>query len=934
MNKNESTSTASELSSSATTNQSSTSSPSVATASNSGTTEMMKENSAFSQQIPRILQNFLLVWLDTNFDESKEDFQRSIQLIRNIVASITTFKDVEQCVDFISDIEDEKVFLIVTDSIGRHLISDVEIHTWTQLNSIYVLDDRSSTYEQYAHVTSKVSGVYTQIEPICETLKVHLGHCDRAMISMSFNGIDPLFMYTQLFKEALLEIEDDDDKSIRELIEYCRLQGNIHKDDIDKFEREYHQHRPIWWYTTPYFIYSMLNRALRLMDVDIILKMSFFIRHLHKDIEALYCEQQSTKTYVTPFRVFRGQGLSSDDFEKMKKTKGGLMSFNNFLSTSLERQVSFVFADSIAISKDSKSLGVLFVMTIDPKICETSSVPFVDVKNVGSFGDNEQEILFSTHSIFRIDGIEHIPDDNTDRLWEINLTLVGNDNHDLVKLTSQLRRELTWTKGWSRFGDILIRAGKSSKAEHLYRTLLRESSSEKERAHYNVQLGRVYYYTGEYSKALVSYEQVLEIRKIDLSPNYHELAFYYNNIGLVYCCTGEYSKSLASHERSLEIKKLAASPNDSELAISYHNMAGVYYKMGDYSKALLYYEKDLKISEIALPSNHPSLAVTYNNIGLVYANIGEYSKALESHERSLKIKKIVLPPNHPDLASSYNCIGELYFKMGQCSEALSWYQRSFEIIKIALPPNHPDLAFCYNNIGCVYSDMGEYLKAQSAYERSLEIRKKVLPSNHPSLATSYNNIGLLHMKMGEYSKALLLHQKALGIYEMALPQNHPSLATVYNNIGDVYKKMGKYSNALSWYERSLEVTKIALSPNHPDLAVSYNNIGLLYNNMGEYSKALSLLEQSLEITKIALPSNNPGVACCYNNIGGVFMQMGKYSKALPWFEQALEMKKITLPPNHPSLSTSYLNISVLYDNMGEHSKALLYFEMARNIRRP
>ncbi|CAF5112069.1 unnamed protein product, partial [Rotaria socialis] len=47
------------------------------------------------------------------------------------------------------------------------------------------------------------------------------------------------------------------------------------------------------------------------MDVEVIVKMNFFIRHLHKEIERLHREQQqqqlSTKTPPTCFRVFRGQ---------------------------------------------------------------------------------------------------------------------------------------------------------------------------------------------------------------------------------------------------------------------------------------------------------------------------------------------------------------------------------------------------------------------------------------------------------------------------------------------------------------------------------------------------------------------------------------------------------------------------------------------------
>ncbi|CAF4330703.1 unnamed protein product, partial [Rotaria sordida] len=101
--------------------------------------------------------------------------------------------------------------------------------------------------------------------------------------------------YTQLLKEALLEIEDDDRKSIKDLVTYCREQEDITEDQIKLIEREYRDHTPIWWYTAPYFMYSMLNRGLRQMDVDIILKMGFFIRHLHQHITDLYHEQQNSK---------------------------------------------------------------------------------------------------------------------------------------------------------------------------------------------------------------------------------------------------------------------------------------------------------------------------------------------------------------------------------------------------------------------------------------------------------------------------------------------------------------------------------------------------------------------------------------------------------------------------------------------------------------
>ncbi|CAF1494736.1 unnamed protein product [Rotaria sordida] len=803
------------------------------TASSVSTTTMGR-SAVLPQPARRIIQNFLLVWLDAAFDESKENYKTSIQHLRDIVATITIFTDADQCVDFLSDIQDEKVFMIVSGALAQYIVP--EIQALPQLYSVYVFCDNPSVYEHWIKIIPKVKGVYTQIEPICEALQIDCKNCDRSMISFSFNRIDPLFMYTQLLKETFLEIDDDDDKAVKEFVDYCRLQGDINANHLDKIEQEYRLHTPIWWYTGPFFMYSMLNRGLRQMDVEIILKMGFFIRHLHQHIENLRREQESTNTTTnTPFQVFRGQNLSLENFEKMKKTKGGLMSFNNFLSTSRNRNVSL---ELYARPADHNSVGILFDMTIDPTLCATPLSPFIDVKNVGFFEDEEEEILFTTHTVFRIDGIQPIDEDNTDRRWEVKLTLVSNDDHELNTLTKHIRQELGCTTAWSRLGDILIKLGESPKAEQLYQILLQKASSDKERSEYNLQLGSVYDNMGEYSKALSSYERSLEIQKIAFSPNHPSLASTYHNIGTVYYNMGEYSKARSLLERSLEIQKIALPPNHLDFANFYNNIGMVYYNMGEYSKALSsvyqdmgenskalkYYEKNLQFKQKTLPPNHPDLASTYNQIGLVYYNMGEYSKALSSYERALEICKIALPPNHPNLAASYNNIGMVYYNMGEYSKALSSYEQSLEIKKIALPSNHPDLADSYNNIGYLYNKMGDYSKALSSHERSLEIRKVALPMNHPVLAYSYDNIGLVYKNLLENTKALVFCQKALDIRQTSLTADHPDLATSYNSNGLVYESIGKYSKALSFYQKALEIRERVLPTTHPDITESKTNI--------------------------------------------------------------------------------------------------------------
>ena len=124
-------------------------------------------------------------------------------------------------------------------------------------------------------------------------------------------------------KEILLTIEFEQ-QHIKEFIDYCRAafaDNEKELENIDKFEQKYRDETPIWWYTYECFLYPMLNRALRMIDVDIIIKMGFFIGDLHRHIEKLHKEQFGNHQTGKTFTVYRGQGLSKTDFDQTEKNK-------------------------------------------------------------------------------------------------------------------------------------------------------------------------------------------------------------------------------------------------------------------------------------------------------------------------------------------------------------------------------------------------------------------------------------------------------------------------------------------------------------------------------------------------------------------------------------------------------------------------------------
>ncbi|CAF4231952.1 unnamed protein product, partial [Adineta steineri] len=561
---------------------------------------------------------------------------------------------------------------------------------------------------------------------------------------------------------------------------------------INEFEREYRPKKAIWWYTRECFTYKMLNEALRMLDADMIINMGFFIRHVHQHIQHLY-KQQVSSYERKPFVVYRGQGFMKSDFEKLQKAKGGLISFNNFLSTSKNEKVSLSFARNASTKPDM--VGILFIMSIDPCL---QSTPFASIKEESYFKE-ENEILFSMHTVFQVGAIKQM--DNNNQVYQVELQLTSDDDHQLRTLTDRIQEEVGSTTGWRKLGKLLLTIDEFDKAEELYNVLLEQTSDEDEKSLYYGCLGHVKHEQGDCEKAIWYYEQGLDIKQKLLPSNHLLLATSYSNIGSVHNNKGDYATALSFYEKALEIKQKSLPSNHPSLAISYNNISGVYNNMGDYSKALTFYEKELEICHETLSSHHPLLATLYNNIGGVYKDMREYSRALSSYEKALQIRHESLPSDHPSLASSYSNVGNVYAIMGEYSKALSSYEKALEIRQKSIPSNHLLLATSYNNIGSVHNNMGDYTTALSFYEKALEICQEDLPS----LATTYNHIGFVYHNMGEYSKAFSLYEKALEIRQKALPSNHPSLAISYNNIGGVYKDMGEYSKALSSYEKALEI---------------------------------------------------------------------------------------------------------------------------------
>ena len=132
----------------------------------------------------KMVQNVLLIWLDNNINVKNEDCRNTVTQLRRVVNDINTFTDGEECIQFIDTINDNNVCMIISGSLGQHIVP--RVHNMSQVDSIFIFCGNKKHHEQWTKEWSKIKGVFTEITPICEALKQASQQCEQNAISISF----------------------------------------------------------------------------------------------------------------------------------------------------------------------------------------------------------------------------------------------------------------------------------------------------------------------------------------------------------------------------------------------------------------------------------------------------------------------------------------------------------------------------------------------------------------------------------------------------------------------------------------------------------------------------------------------------------------------------------------------------------------------------
>ncbi|CAF4076503.1 unnamed protein product, partial [Adineta steineri] len=306
------------------------------------------------------------------------------------------------------------------------------------------------------------------------------------------------FLFIQLFLDILLRmtpLPTDKDEFIVECMKAYKNQANTLQ-DIQDFSEYYEPKLSLFWYSRQTFLYPLVNKALRLENIDILYLSRFFMR----DIRDQLVLRQHTKSV----KVYRGQVMSLNEIIQLKSLFFGdptittstdvrprdiYIAFKSFLSTSLKKSVAELYVAGQPVPGECL---VLFKINADPTVCDQSN-SFAEL-GTSSAIENEEEVVFMLNSIFRITDIHE-----EESKYIITLELCNNNDHTFKSVFESLKKDYggevagyETEANLNSFATVLFNMKKYDLADKFFRRLYNElPPSHRDRARCCHNIGNV-----------------------------------------------------------------------------------------------------------------------------------------------------------------------------------------------------------------------------------------------------------------------------------------------------------------------------------------------------------------------------------------------------------------------------------------------------------
>lgn len=256
-----------------------------------------------------------------------------------------------------------------------------------------------------------------------------------------------------------------------------------------------------------------------------------------------------------------------------------------------------------------------------------------------------------------------------------------------------------------------------------------------------------------------------------------------NKLGILYFYQGNYPRAIDQYEQALEYLH-----GPKAVGTCQNNLALAREANGDLRGAL---EAMFgAVEQFKLLDDSRRISFAFGNLSTFYRKLEEFDNAIKYARNSLEVLPESSDPESK--ASATAQLGLAEEMAGNYAAALSGYQESLAIAREAGLLQEQALAL--NNIANLYSKKGENRKAEERYREAFEIYVQIGIKKKQAVILS--NLASLKLEENQPGEAIDLLEKAKELAET--DGDLPHLTTIYKNLAAVYESNGQPEEALRY----------------------------------------------------------------------------------------------------------------------------------------
>jgi tetratricopeptide (TPR) repeat protein len=371
------------------------------------------------------------------------------------------------------------------------------------------------------------------------------------------------------------------------------------------------------------------------------------------------------------------------------------------------------------------------------------------------------------------------------------------------KYVNLLRNEL---------GVLLQHVGDYKKANDLFRSAF-SSLNFKDDPKLNpsliLNIGNNYYETGEFTKAIQYFQDLLEWSEQFDDAHYKMIACI--SLGDVHSELGYVEDSFKYLDHAI------VEENSKYHAAKLFHIGKNFHKLGQLQKAFDTFNESLAISKGL--NDERGMVGSASNIGVMLREAGQIEEAFKyreyTYELNLKLNR------KGEIAKDIIELGILHFMQGNLEKA----ERMFlDALELTLPiGKKQSTILAYRELGIIEYERRNFTKALEFFNLSMELGKEI--GNFPGVALDYYEMGLTFNQMGEIEKAFTHFDNAIDYHSRV--KNMAGIGKCIMGKAMVCLNIAKFEDSLESFCNALAI--LVKMQEHNFARICVNNISKISN---------------------------------------------------------------------------------------------------------